>query len=512
MALSSSINFYNVNFPRDLSHVTDVASMPNPLITFTDYKYIHLNFPIDINTNIENLINANYIRFNNGNRLIYAFIDDLQFINQNVTRVTFEVDSYKTYRSDIVYKPTFVEREHVDDDTIGTHTVPEGLEYGEYITTGAETNLINPNMVTAFFVNAYHDGSIWRNVTANYYDGLIAPYRIYYFSQGSPGSHPEIDVIAHFLNDYISDGKEDNILGVITLNKDLLGEATAEVEGIKYRVNDYDTPIVKNISYTLSNSTYEFDGYIPKNNKLYCYPYRVLKWHNNAGNARYLKPEAQQVVGKFDFEIRSSMHTLAPVVKANLKSSRAVSDSDEYMTLSNYPQLAWNSNAYASYLANNSGNIIAQAGGAVAGIALAPATGGVSLAATAGSLASLFGNVASLYDRSKQGSKAEGTLTAQTVNVGANKMTFTVQPQSIRGEYAQIIDNYFSMFGYKCNRVKVPATNSRALWNYVKTNGTTVTGNIPQRDKDKLNAAFNRGITIWHTGDIFNYGGNNNIV
>ena len=34
---------------------------------------------------------------------------------------------------DITFKQCFVEREHVNDDTFGKHTVPEGLEYGEYI-------------------------------------------------------------------------------------------------------------------------------------------------------------------------------------------------------------------------------------------------------------------------------------------------------------------------------------------------------------------------------------------
>ena len=29
-------------------------------------------------------------------------------------------------------KPSFIEREHVSDDTIGIHTVPEGLETGPY--------------------------------------------------------------------------------------------------------------------------------------------------------------------------------------------------------------------------------------------------------------------------------------------------------------------------------------------------------------------------------------------
>ena len=45
-------------------------------------------------------------------------------------------DTFMTWQNDIVYKPSFIEREHVSDDTIGKHTIPENVETGEFICNG----------------------------------------------------------------------------------------------------------------------------------------------------------------------------------------------------------------------------------------------------------------------------------------------------------------------------------------------------------------------------------------
>lgn len=40
---------------------------------------------------------------------------------------------------------------------------------------------------------------------------------------------------------------------------------------------------------------------------------------------------------------------------------------------------------------------------------------------------------------------------------------------SIKQEYARVIDNFFNMYGYKVNDVKIPNITGRLNWNYVKT-------------------------------------------
>lgn len=84
---------------------------------------------------------------------------------------------------------------------------------------------------------------------------------------------------------------------------------------------------------------------------------------------------------------------------------------------------------------------------------------------------------------------------------------------SIKAEFAKIIDDYFSMFGYKTNKVKVPNLIGRQNWNYVKTIDCNIIGNFPQEDLQEIKDMFNNGLTIWHnTSTFLDYSQNNNIV
>ena len=84
--------------------------------------------------------------------------------------------------------------------------------------------------------------------------------------------------------------------------------------------------------------------------------------------------------------------------------------------------------------------------------------------------------------------------------------------KSIRPEYANIIDQYFSMFGYRVNTVKVPETNSRQSWNYIKTININIAGNVPTQYMEEIKQMFDRGVTLWHGDYIGDYGRDNGIV
>lgn len=87
---------------------------------------------------LDDILMYNYCMYKNENysdKWFYAFITDMQYINDNLTYITIETDVFQTWQFDIIYKKMFVEREHVSkaDDIIGKYTFPENLETGEYI-------------------------------------------------------------------------------------------------------------------------------------------------------------------------------------------------------------------------------------------------------------------------------------------------------------------------------------------------------------------------------------------
>lgn len=81
-------------------------------------------------------LNSNYMMFKNtgfSNKWFYAFITDMEYVNENATRIFYELDVFQSWYFELNYKTSFIVRQHVTDDTIGANTLDEGLGYGDYI-------------------------------------------------------------------------------------------------------------------------------------------------------------------------------------------------------------------------------------------------------------------------------------------------------------------------------------------------------------------------------------------
>ena len=72
-------------------------------------------------------------------------------------------------------------------------------------------------------------------------------------------------------------------------------------------------------------------------------------------------------------------------------------------------------------------------------------------------------------------------------------------------EEAVKLDQFFDMYGYATNAVKVPNEDSRESWNYVKTDNVIINGSMPVQDMAVIKAMYNSGVRFWHTTDVGNY-------
>lgn len=93
-----------------------------------DYK---VRFP----AGIDSIERYNYMVVQNkpySYKYYFYYITDMIYINDEMTEVQIKLDVFQTYQFDFVYKKCYVEREHVNSDLVGEHTVPEGLETGDY--------------------------------------------------------------------------------------------------------------------------------------------------------------------------------------------------------------------------------------------------------------------------------------------------------------------------------------------------------------------------------------------
>ena len=457
--------------------------------TFTNYTYQRQDNTIVVQEKLDNILKCNYLFYQNtnfNNKWFYAFITKAEYVSENSCRIYIETDVYQTWLFDIVYQDSFIEREHVNDDTIGSHTVPENVEKGEYIVNRHQydTNLLNTNIVIASSVTPSEGVSLYG---ANY-NGIYSGVRYYTYDAINVTSHLQ------FLADNNKiDGVTSLFLAPAFLCNNQGGSITESTEPNQY---------------TLSwNKITTLDGYTPKNNKLLTYPYCYVNVSNaNGSNAIY----HQELFGnltdnnKIDFNVYGSLTPGCSIKCIPISYKNDISNYDEGINAGKFPQLNWATDMFTNWVTQNGVNVgTSLIKDAVTGITENPIDGILGIA----------NSVREIQLADKIPPQVSGNLNCGDVTTSAKENTFHFYFMSIRQEYAKIIDDYFSMFGYKINRVKNPNITGRRNWNYVKTINCNFTGNIPQNDMQIIKQIFNDGITLWHNPSTFlDYSQNNDII
>lgn len=289
---------------------------------------------------------------------------------------------------------------------------------------------------------------------------------------------------------------------------------TYEAGGTTYNYTYYTLPNSFEIKTINQNFTknYSFTGFTPKNNKCYCYPYNYLLVTNNIGNQNIYKYEDFSSSNcSFKIELATTVGISGKLVPLNYKGIER--DDDESIPLGKYPTFSWTSDAYTNWLTQQAVNIPTQIVGSAINTLGQLATGNVVGGLT--NLASTMANtIGQFYSASLLPNTTSGQNTAD-VNFAGARNTFTFKAMRCRNEYMQIIDDYYSRFGYKISRVKEPNITGRTYWNYIEigTGECIGNGDTPANFMEEINNACRKGTTIWHSHDnIGNFNLTNSIV
>ena len=495
-----------------------------------NYTYMKKDNVIKVGINIDEIIDCNYLFYRNtgfSNKIYYCFITKMEYINENCTAITIETDCFQTWYFDIRYKKCFVEREHVNDDTIGVHTIPEGLETGDYVDQYVDNNEMSglnfltkgghsPYVVLAVSETgldvALPDGSrIYNNV----YSGLI------FLTFPSTG---DVDKYINYIQHKIT---EDIIYAAFMCPYEIAtdggnfewGTFTDGTTSFQYAFINYTT-IATQMGLVEINKPNNLDTYIPRNKKLLTFPYRYFNIANNSGSSatykyEYFNSRDGRDVCQFNMLGAISPGCSIRLIPYNYKCGKTEFDYihkevEESIVAGKLPTCGWTNDAYTNWLTQNAINIPLDIASDIVKTGVGIATGNVALAG--GGLAGIGGTMAEIYQHSLIPTTAKGGVNQGDLNF-ADKLCFSVYKKCIKYEYAKIIDNYFDMFGYKVNDVKIPNITGRQNWNYVKTIDCNFDGDIPQTDLNIIKAMFNGGVTFWHNpANILNYSLSNNII
>ena len=494
----------------------------------TDYSYQRKDSTIRYNAHIDSIRSYNYCMYRNdaySNKWFYAFITDMEYLNDSTTLITITTDVWQTWQFDITIKTGYILREHVNNDTIGRHTYPEDLEYGEYIINAKENVGTASGMNDCYLVVSVTElldkmYNTWGN-RARIYNGL--PQGTYLFALAGE-SYAEIYFnLKNMVRSYDKAGKSAAILTIYVVPKSICNVAEVPLSfDVDYAFSAYviesNTSVKTVMSKTITRNT-TIDGYTPKNNKCYCAPYNYLAISNNGGTR--INYAWEDFSGNPSFTMRSIVNEGCDIklTPSNYKRSDLSGGYDYSISLQKFPTVSWSSDFYLNWQAYNSqyleiktGLGAAAAGANMVGSMLTGNLGGmVSGALSMGQIAADAQQQISVADMTPD--SAKGNSNTGDFNFTVGKTVFTAYKMSCKNEYIQLIDNFFSMFGYKVNRVGVPHVTGRRYWNYVKTGHIDITGNIPQDDMNSIKKLFNTGITFWHDPTKYlDYSQNNAIV
>ena len=187
-------------------------------------------------------------------------------------------------------------------------------------------------------------------------------------------------------------------------------------------------------------------------------------------------------------------------------------DEEEGLIAGKFPYMNWATQSYNDWLSRNSLNLTGQffVGGlqTVAGISLGEPTTAIT------GLTNTLNVAKQMYEHKMIPDSSRGNINGADINTASDQNGFYFYKKSIKSEFAKIIDDFFSKFGYKVNRIKQPNIYGRQNWNYVKTvNAIVEANNVPEKYLEEYRQMLNSGITFWHNPATFlDYSQSNNIV
>ena len=492
--------------------------------TLPAYSFIRRSWTLKVEGDLTEAVKWNYLYFlyPNDSKFYYYFINKVEYVNDETVELTLELDLLQTYLFDVSFSKCMIEREHVTNDTFGRHTVDEGLDAGEYVY--AKWKVLEELteyviMILASFNPYTTTNANNANTTGGIYGGVYSGLGLYAVPLDKSARLTEkIDALSE-------EGLTDGIVSMWVYPKALVtlqGDQTWESDMWCFNVDDVDAygtifNPVKVIEPNLAGTEYT-----PKNNKVLCYPYNIIEVNNNSGSKVIYRIEHFNNNNSLGFWVEGALTPDAGMrlMPDDYLRGSLETGNNHAINLPSFPTCAWNSDTYKIWLAQNQHTIEAGAAsgtiGAIAG--MASIIGGAAMIATgagagvgagmigggavsvAHSLVQVKSTIASQDAAEKQADQMRGSF-SPSINATMGMHTFTIAQKQITKERAKIIDDYFTTYGYKVNRIDTPSRHNRESFTYVKTIGCHVYGEITDEDAVKIESIYDKGVTWWVNGD-----------
>lgn len=525
----------NIKMDKDYNNVIDynenqiielMQKTEHYVNSANDYQFLRPQNTIFVNFSYSECLQSNYIAFQNkdySNKWFFAWIDDVIYQSESSCEIKYTIDAWSTWFQYWNTKTCFVSREHVSDDIVGKHTIPENLNIGQIVCDKAFTqNIIGAESFFWLVIACNFDPSNNTRYAGigkygNYLQGSMWFAWLINNNELSDGS--DLNDVIDWIFNITEDGHAEDIQSMFALPYQAF--SLSDIDQTTHKVtNGKGNLLNEDISYSKSNIR-EFDDYTPKNKKLLTYPYSYIRVTNNMGSFNDYKIEDFHVTDVDGNETDDITFNAIGVPcqgysgKLRPKNYQGLLyNEDESISLGKYPTLSWSSDGFTNWLTQNAINLgVSALTSAISGgvqIATGNVAGGIGTVAQ-----QTAGMIGGMYQASMIPNTARGNANAGDLSFVHNLNRFKIMHMRPKKEYLEVIDDYFTRYGYQINRVKIPNITGRKIFNYIEIGSTDAIGNgsVPAKFMDIINKSCRKGITIWHNhSNIGNYSLDNSII
>ncbi len=516
--------------------------------TFQAQSYVrYTRNQIKLQCDVTEILGCPYMRFKNDravDKWFYAFINDIEYINENTALITYEIDVMQTWFIQVgSIKPCMVLREHVNDDTFGSNLEEEPVgsdaydsdflsSFDEifYTTTQTGTTYRSNSVVVQTTGDPRPEGE--TGYSACYKQGMFngTKYITRRMNEGESATGLAQDLF-ELLGDWSAGEQKEEIIDMFTVPSNIVTQD-----------DGFD-----DFNHELSRPT-TYDTYTPKNNKLFMYPYSYLLCTTHNGQSGMYRWEYFDG-SLIEFRANGTFHGGGQIIAYPRAYNGQENNIDCGIVISDFPKNAFNYDAYQAWIASggkvkleNEAEVVRLRGnaaksnelisdinaiGTVAQRTAAAINNPENTSALVGAMTSgltlpmqLAANRASTkaeimeaQNKIDYGWKDARYMPNYTVGdsmpalaMAIGFLNYYFYHAHVRDDEAKRIDDFLTVYGYAVNRVKRPNLTGRRYWNFVQTQNCEIGGDMPASSKEAIGRIFDGGITFWHDGSqIGNY-------
>lgn len=497
--------------------------------------------------------------------VFYCFIDSVEYINENTTEVRYTIDDMQTFWFNFSMGECYVEREHTESDDKYEHLVPENIPIGPTYTHARSTvdltkfsitqasdsytiTPVNVSLWSLLFIYVPNDqGKYWSSITsytgdptvgASYLsvpnmvatacqqpnpgqvglndadvgelrNGVYAAAK-YFYVHIPPITPANITKISNMImavrGRFIEDTPDAQLLSVTMVPRIF---AVAQTSQVSHPLDgagptfDLTEQVVRPTTLRGPNNT----AYVPRNNRLFSYPFCYAKIDNENGQQKHFCWEflGGSAAAYADFKITGVVAS-SPEAAAYPAEYQGETNkfSDNGVMISSFLNSLWSFDSYKSWENNNKMTIAMGVIGQTIGAVASAASGNLS------GVGALMGTSASMNDRQSMPDRLIGSQSQSALAHVLGKYVFNFDQVNVYPEAARRIDNFFDMYGYAIEDVKVPNIKDpnvtlRPCWNYVKTAGAVIlpasnseaANSMTVNEIQRIKEMFDRGVRFW---------------